>query len=329
MKHFLSTLMIICTLVVNTLPVAAADNTVTVSFAGDCTLGAYKGSSNSFGSYWSQNTPDYFFSGVSSVFGTDDITFVNLEGPLTTHPQELVKTFSMRGEPEYVNALRAGSIEAVNIANNHTLDCGTAGLEDTKTLLASNSIAYAGNGGRATLTRNGITVGFLGYNGWTNDQSLKNQILEDITYLKTERHADVICVEFHWGIEREYYPNTVQKDLARFAIDSGADAVIGSHPHVLQGMEMYNGKVIAYSLGNFCFGGNSNPYDKDTAILQITFDKQGNNISTKVIPCTLSSVDSTNDFRPTIQSGTERGTKILERLKTYSSGFETTLTDLQ
>ena len=83
----------------------------------------------------------------------------------------------------------------------------------------------------------------------------------DIKKLKNE--TDVVITYFHWGTERKYYPDQVQKDFAYKAIDSGADAVIGSHPHVIQGIEKYKDKYIAYSLGNFCFGGNKNPADKD------------------------------------------------------------------
>ena len=86
-----------------------------------------------------------------------------------------------------------------------------------------------------------------------------------------EEGADLVIACCHWGIEGDHYPNDYQQKLAHQVIDWGADLLVGTHPHVLQGMELYNGKMICYSLGNFCFGGNRNPKDKDTAIYEQTF----------------------------------------------------------
>ncbi|MBQ9302735.1 CapA family protein [Butyrivibrio sp.] len=294
--------------------------TVTISFAGDCTLGSYKGSNNKFNSYWNQEGPKYYLQNVQDIFANDDITFVNLEGPLTDHPQELVKTFSMRGEPEYTNILTAGSVEIVNLSNNHIYDCGQIGFTDTINNLQAAGIKYAGEGYSAWQTVNDIHVCFLGYQGWQDTNALSTQIADDINIARAAG-ADIICVEFHWSEERTYYPNDTQTALAHFTIDSGADIVVGAHPHVLQGVERYHDKIIAYSLGNFCFGANNNPADKDTMILQVTADKVGH-LSMDIIPCTISSIDQYNDFCPTIQSGTERGQAILNRIKQYSKGWE-------
>ena len=105
---------------------------------------------------------------------------------------------------------------------------------------------------------------------WTWNEQKATQVKENIQALK-DAGAQIIIVNFHWGIEKEYTPNATQKKLAHLAVDEGADLVIGHHPHVLEGIEKYNGKYIAYSLGNFCFGGNKNPSDKDTMIFQQTF----------------------------------------------------------
>lgn len=295
----------------------APQQTVTISFIGDCTLGSYKGSSNRFADYWDDENPCYYLKNVRSIFEQDDITFVNLEGPLTDHSQEVIKTFSMRGEPEYVDILKAGSVEIVNLANNHIYDCGKEGFSDTVHVLDEAGIQYTGEGYITGKVINGITVYFLGYKGWTDSDSLRVQIEEDIATVRNVYLADIVCVEFHWGEERTYYPNNTQKNLAHFTIDAGADVVVGSHPHVLQGIEEYNGKIIAYSLGNFCFGANNNPADKDTMILQVIANKAGD-LNTRIIPCTISSTESINDFCPTPQDGTEKGEKILQRIKTYS-----------
>ena len=122
----------------------------------------------------------------------------------------------------------------------------------------------------ALLDVDGVKVGLTGIYELAEHLEKKQQVKENIAALK-EAGAELIIVNFHWGIEREYVPNDTQKTLAHLAVDEGADLVIGHHPHVLQGIEKYKGKYIAYSLGNFCFGGNSNPQDKDTMIFQQTF----------------------------------------------------------
>ncbi len=122
----------------------------------------------------------------------------------------------------------------------------------------------------ALLDVDGVKVGLTGIYELAEHLEKKQQAKENIAALK-EAGAELIIVNFHWGIEREYVPNDTQKTLAHLAVDEGADLVIGHHPHVLQGIEKYKGKYIAYSLGNFCFGGNSNPQDKDTMIFQQTF----------------------------------------------------------
>ena len=132
--------------------------------------------------------------------------------------------------------------------------------------------------------------------------------------------AEVVIPYFHWGIERSYEPYDVQQNLARFAIDNGADAVIGSHPHVIQSMENYKGKLIAYSMGNFCFGGNSNPPDKRTFILQLKANIEDDklvNFEYKVLPAMVSSRSDRNDYIPTLATG-ENKANILKTLNELS-----------
>ena len=129
---------------------------------------------------------------------------------------------------------------------------------------------------------------------------------------------------FHWGNETETVPDTNQMTLGRLAIDEGADLVCGHHPHVLQGIETYKGKNIVYSLGNFCFGGNSSPSDMDTMIFQQTFTfENGEKVedqNARIIPCMVSSVKTRNDFRPTPATGEDKQ-RILQRMNEYSSAF--------
>ena len=139
-----------------------------------------------------------------------------------------------------------------------------------------------------------------------------------------EMQVDLIIACCHWGEERTYYPTEYQKKIAHNCIDWGADLVIGSHPHVVQGIENYNGKMICYSLGNFCFGGNSNPGDKRTFIYQQKFtfvDGQlQDDFSARIIPCRVSSVAGYNDYQPTPVEG-EEGDGILQAMREYSLNF--------
>ena len=299
---------------------------VVISFAGDCTLGTFLGSDNAFESYWKYGA-EYYLGNVKSIFAADDVTFVNLEGPLTKNPQTLVdKQFPMRGEPKYVDILKVASVEICNLSNNHIYDCGEIGFQDTVDLLKANDIKFCGEGFFDVIEVRGMKIGFLGYQGWYDEPSLREKISADIKKLREDKKAEIVIVEFHWGIERDYFGIEDQRTLAHFTIDSGADIVVGSHAHVLQGIEIYNDKLIAYGLGNFCFGANNNPSDKDTMILQTTLDRQDGKISiaTKVIPCRISSTNAYNDFCPTPVEGYE-AERILNKISKSSSIFPQTI----
>ena len=146
---------------------------------------------------------------------------------------------------------------------------------------------------------------------------------ECINSLK-EQDVNLIIVCCHWGIEKENYPEAYQMTLGRKCIDLGADLVLGSHPHVLQGVEEYNGKFIVYSLANFCFGGNRSPKDKDTMIFQQEFKfvdgVKVEDTNARVIPCKVSSVSTHNDFCPTPAVG-EDYVQIMNRINEYSKPF--------
>lgn len=298
---------------------------VVISFAGDCTLGSFKGSDNAFAYYW-QYGAEYYFKNVQPIFAADDITFVNLEGPLTNQPQVAVKQFPMRGEPEYVQILKAGSVEICNLSNNHIYDCGDVGFQDTVELLKANDIKFCGEGFSEVIDVRGMKIGFLGYQGWYDEPELREKISADIKKLRDEQKAEVVVVEFHWGVERDYIGLEDQRTLAHFTIDSGADIVVGAHPHVIQGIELYNDKPIAYSLANFCFGANNNPSDKDTFILQTTLDRQDGKvvIASKVIPCRVTSISSYNDFCPTPVEG-EAAERVLNKIAESSKIFKQTI----
>ena len=155
----------------------------------------------------------------------------------------------------------------------------------------------------------GIKVGLVGTYELAEGIGCREGMIDSINSLKAQG-AQLIIASFHWGTEKEYYPDEVQKELAHGAIDAGAHLVLGHHPHVLQGIEKYHGRYICYSLGNFCFGGNKNPSDKDTMIFRQTFTIRGNEVAqddvVEKIPCSLSSSSSHNNYQPTPAEGSEK-----------------------
>ena len=296
---------------------------ITVSVVGDCTLGTDENfnRSTSLNAYYEKNGPDYFLKNVKSIFETDDLTIANLEGTFTDSTSRADKTYAFKGPSEYVNILTRGSVEAVTVANNHSRDYGTQSLADTRTTLDTAGVTHFGYDSTAVVDVKGVKVGLIGIYELIDHTGRAQQVKDHIAKVKSEG-ADVVIVIFHWGIERDAAPNSHQTTLARLAIDEGADLVCGHHPHVLQGIEVYKGKNIVYSLGNFCFGGNSNPGDKDTMIFQQTFTltKDGlkeDNI-TNIIPCSLSSEKNRNNYQPTPSTGTE-AERILKKIQDRSA----------
>ena len=291
-------------------PPADPITTVTLSAAGDCTLGTEEsfGYEGTFPEAWDAAGGDgsVFLAGVRSVFVQDDLTLVNMEGPLTTRGERQDKTFAFRGDPAYVEVLKTGSVEAASLANNHSYDYGNDGYWDTFKTLGDTGIMPFGYEESQILTVKGIPVGLVGINAL--EAGAPDQLQEELTKVK-ERGAWLTVVFFHWGSELETRPDEDQVWLAHLAVDQGADLVLGAHPHVIQPLETYKGRTICYSLGNFCFGGNSNPRDKDTFIYQQTFRFQKGCLlgadPGKVIPCRISSTPDWNDFCPTLVEGEE------------------------
>ena len=301
------------------------ETTITISAAGDCTLGTDEGFNykRSFkGKYDAVQDPAYFFQNVQPVFAQDDLTIVNMEGTLTEETTREPKQFAFKGDAEYAKILTAGAVEAANLANNHSFDYGKKSYEDTITALEAEGISSFGYERTAVMDIKGVKVGLAGVYELAEHIDCKQDLLDNIASLK-EQGAQIIIVSFHWGQEKENVPNDVQVELAHTAIDNGADLVLGHHPHVLQGIEEYKGKNIVYSLGNFCFGGNSAPSDMDTMIFQQTFivkdgKLQEDNV-TNILPCKISSAyeKGYNNNQPILAEG-EQKEKIFERLSEYS-----------
>ena len=298
---------------------------ITISAAGDCTLGTdeYFDPSTSLNAYYDSNGPAYFFQNVKSIFEADDLTIVNMEGTLTEETARQDKTYAFKGPAEYTQILTEGGVEAANLANNHSHDYGDQSYTDTIAALDAAGITNFGYDRTAVMDVNGVKVGLVGTYELADGMGCEDEMIANIKAVE-EQGAQIVIVSFHWGLEKENYPTENQVNLAHSAIDNGADLVLGHHPHVLEGIEVYNGKNIVYSLGNFCFGGNSNPSDKDTMIFQQTFTVQNGELVednvTNIIPCSVSSDPSYNNYQPTPLEGDE-AERVKGRIEEYSSGF--------
>lgn len=219
-----------------------------------------------------QNDWQWPFELIATTTNQADISFANLESPLT--PGRIIKTgeFAFRADPKSVAGLTLAGFDVVSLANNHTPNFGQDGLENTFKILAKNNIAYVGAGLNnlgarqpIIMIRQGLKFGFLAYNDpgvvpvsyQASDKRAGtafidiNNLKEDVARLRPQ--VDWLIVTMHAGDEYQARPNKQQQDFAHTAIDAGADLVIGHHPHVVQTMEEYRGKYIFYSLGNFVF----------------------------------------------------------------------------
>ena len=299
---------------------------ITVSMVGDCTLGTDVNfdQSTSFDAFYQmKNDPGYFFQNVKDIFNADDLTVANMEGTLTTSNDRQQKTFAFKGNPSYTEILTQGGVEATNLANNHSHDYGDQSYEDTIQYLEAAGITTFGYDRTAVMDVKGIKVGLIGIYELKDGLGRQQQVIDTIQAVK-DQGAQVIIVSFHWGTEKSNIPDDIQKTLAHLAIDQGADLVVGHHPHVLQGIEKYQGKNIVYSLGNFCFGGNKNPSDKDTMIFQQTFTVENGELVeddvTNIIPCSLSSESGYNNYQPMVLEGSEKE-RVLQKIEEFSAAL--------
>ena len=302
---------------------------LTLSVVGDCTLGTDEtfDYDTSLNACYENYGADYFLQNVKDIFSTDDLTIANFEGTLTDSDEREDKTFAFKAPASYASILTGGSVEAVNTANNHSHDYGEQSFDDTLAALDDAGIVHFGYDETAVMDVKGIKVGLVGIYELYDHLEREQQLKDNIAKVKADG-AQLIVVIFHWGNETETVPDSNQTTLGRIAIDEGADLVCGHHPHVLQGIETYKGRNIVYSLGNFCFGGNSSPSDMDTMIYQQTFTIDADGIKkdnvTNIIPCSISSAayDGYNNYQPTPAEGDE-ATRILGKINERSSWIST------
>ncbi|MBQ1281977.1 MAG: CapA family protein [Oscillospiraceae bacterium] len=273
-----------------------------LTFAGDCTLASDAMSYGAPGTFVGIVGDNYAYplASVQEYFGNDDCTFINLECSFTEMTNTIGTLFAFRGPPEYTNILTQGSVEFASFSNNHIYDYGEYGYNDTKEVLDAAGIPYVEtNSSKVFTTESGLTVGVYATYFARIDEL---DMVAEIQALR-DSGVDLVIASMHWGVEGTYRPTYDQEYYGHLAIDSGADIVYGHHPHVLQRIEEYGDGIIYYSLGNFSFGGNTNPRDMDTAIIQQEIirgiDGEIRLGEMTLIPCSVSSVITHNDYQPT------------------------------
>ncbi|MNB76083.1 Capsule biosynthesis protein CapA [compost metagenome] len=312
---------------VSGLPENAAGQTVTMNFAGDVIF------AGKVAELLQKKGYDYSYSALDGMFKKDDLTVVNLETPITTGGVGAAdKQFVFKGAPAALDALKAAGVDAVNLANNHTLDQGEQGLLDTLSHLSSRGIPYVGAGRNSKeaytaqyFERNGIKIALLGFtrviprSDWTAGAAKPGlaAVYDSTEALKTisavKKKADIVVVVVHWGKERVEQYDSTQQTLGRSFIDAGADLVIGGHPHVLQGIEPYKGKWIAYSTGNFIFTRSTTPATWETAVFQAECSIKGE--------CSLTLHPMDAELGQPVPMNDADGQLLLSKVQSLSAGL--------
>ncbi len=297
--------------------------TLTITCTGDFTIGGdSRKRTNIFEDELRARGGDINFTmrNMRDILLADDMTLVNFEGTFTESryipPNKKENQFLFSAPPSYVSMLADNGIEAVSLENNHIMDHGEDVYEETKQTLSDAGIVYSSSTELGVFEVKGVQIAMLSYLCIDRYESLWDKVPEDIRQAKSK--YPVVIVSFHWGREKDYSPTNNQIRMGRLAADSGADLVIGHHSHRMNPIEYYNGVYICYSLGNFCFSGNSKPSDMNSYLFQIQFYVLDNVLSVKgfrIIPIRISSRTDRNDFAPTLVDKDTTIDAILNTLK--------------
>ena len=295
------------------------DRQIVITFLGDCTIGGedrLREREDSFDGYLRRYGMDYFFEKVQGVIAHDDLTVANLEGIFSNNIGGRVegKTYRFRAPVSYTEVLTGSSVECVNVANNHSLDYRDTGLRKTVRALEKAGISWFGSNivfrQSYVFMQEGIKIGFLGteLNYWRSNQKTLQKQIESLK----KKGCKVIVASLHGG--QEYYElhNKSQENAAHWLVDNGCQIVIGHHPHVPQGIEIYKGATICYSLGNFVFGGNAvikRVRARFSGLFQFTFsfDEKGKYLGHQlnIIPAFVSSDAEVNTYQPYLVTGAD------------------------
>lgn len=296
---------------------------ITLSAVGDFTVGGDSRKSTSiFDDELQRQGGDIHFTmrNTRDIFLADDLTIVNFEGTLTDSTyipaSKKENQFLFSAPPAYAAMLSENGVEAAALENNHVMDHGEEAYEDTKRALSDAGVVYSTSTEIGVVEIKGVQIAMLSYLCIDRYALLWDTVPRDIAAAKAQ--YPIVIVSFHWGNETYYQPTDNQVKMGRLAVDAGADLVLGHHSHRIQPIECYKGVYICYSLGNFCFAGNSKPSDMSSFIFQTRFrvrDGQVSNDGFRIIPIRISSRTDRNDFIPTVLEKDTAIDSVLNTLK--------------
>lgn len=297
---------------------------ITVTATGDFTIGGDNyHHKDIFGPELRNHDGDinFIMENMKDVLTEDDLTIVNFEGTLTNTTyvpgNKKNNEFLFNIAPENVSVLTDNGVEAVALENNHIMDHGDEGYNDTMQTLEDAGIVYSNSTHTGVIEVKGIQIAMLSYLCIDRYEQLWDKVPADIAAAK--ELYPIVIVSFHWGNEKDYVPTKNQIKMGRLAVDAGADLVLGHHSHRMNPIECYNGVYICYSLGNFCFAGNSRPSDMSSFVFQTRFrikNDEIRNTGFRIIPISISSQDNRNDFIPTPITKVTKLDSVLTVLKT-------------
>lgn len=303
---------------------------ITISGTGDFTIGGdSRKKADIFNDELVKQGGDINFTmrNMRDILLADDLTIVNFEGTLTdsTYVPASKKNnqFLFSAPPSYVSMLSENGVEAAALENNHIMDHGEEAYADTKNALSNAGIVYSNSTEVGVIEIKGVKIAMLTYLCIDRYESLWDKVPADIKEYK-EKYPIVIC-SFHWGNEKDYSPTQNQIRMGRLAVDSGADLVLGHHSHRINPIECYKGVYICYSLGNFCFSGNSKPSDMLSYVFQTRFrvkDGEVSNEGFRIIPIRISSRKDRNDFIPTVLTDVTTVQSLLSTLRSNGKKLE-------
>ena len=290
---------------------------VVASFTGDMLLASLHGkrAAGNFLDVAAKQEPEYFLQNVQPIFAADDFTVVNLENVLTDRaltPKEKSTdpAYWYRAPTANTEILTSSGVEAVSLANNHTGDYSAAGYKDTVKAVSAAGLEYGGNDRTFYLEKNGFRIAVICHGLWNEGQA--GAIIRRLQ--AAEKDSDFQVVFYHGGKEGVHAPEAWRVRASRRLVDNGADLVLGNHPHVLQPREVYKGKEIIYSLGNFCFGGSRRPENR-TVIYQLTLRVENGVLAetaSELIPCYVHTGAGTNNYCPAPIADEDQRQRVLD-----------------
>ncbi len=309
---------------------------ITLTFTGDLTIGTnYKAYRNMNASIFGKELkrqggdPNFYLRNIKDILLSDDLTVVNFEGTLadsvTIPASKRENQFLFLAPLSYADTLLPNGIEAATLENNHVMDFGENGYQSTMDALQQAGIVCANSTQIGVYDVKGIRIGMLAYQTFNGGYDRIYATIEQDIQKARDMGCQIVTVSYHWGEEKDYAPNSRQQKLAKATIDYGADLVVGHHSHRINPIEIYNGKYIAYSLGNFSFSGNNKPDDMLTYLFQIRFKyRRGEMFGTdfRIIPCRISSKQDYNDFAVTPLTDAQKIYTIMHNLSDYAPMIE-------